>query len=189
MYQILKNHWVAGAGFMATALLAVVPVVYQDWPTGLLLIFLASPGYMLHQLEEHIDDRFRRFTNQKMFAGRDALTTANVILINVGYVWGINLIALYVARFLGEPWGLAAPYLMLVNATGHIGQAISSRSYNPGLATSVLIFLPLGITTLFVVPGSIVQHVLGFGIATGIHVVIIASVAARLKTLAMNIKQ
>ena len=91
MYQILKTHWVAGAGFMAAALLSLVPILYRDWSIGLLLIFLHSPIYMIHQLEEHVNDRFRTFINEKVFGGRDALTTANVILVNVGYVWLGNL--------------------------------------------------------------------------------------------------
>jgi hypothetical protein len=138
---------------------------------------------MIHQVEEHVDDRFRTFTNREMFGGREGLTTANVILINVGYVWFTNLAALFAARFLGQGWGLVAPYLMLVNAVGHIVQAVSTRRYNPGLVTSLLIFLPLGIVTLFYVPGSVTQHALGLGVAVIIHLVIIVSAKLHLRHL------
>lgn len=50
MLDLLARHWVAGAVFMAAALLALVPVLAADWPLPLLLIFLHSPGYMIHQV-------------------------------------------------------------------------------------------------------------------------------------------
>jgi hypothetical protein len=181
MYAFLKAHWVAGAAFIAAALLALAPILALDWPIGPWLIFLHSPGYMIHQVEEHHHDRFRVFVNQTMFAGREALTIADVIAVNVGGVWLGNFAALCAARCLGPGWGLAAPYLMLVNAFGHIAQAIVLRRYNPGVLTSVLIFVPLGVTTLALVPGSAAQHALGVGVALLVHVAIAVGVARRLR--------
>ena len=181
MYDFLKAHWVAGAAFIAAALLALSPILAVDWPIGLWLIFLHSPGYMIHQVEEHFHDRFRAFVNQKMFGGREALTTGDVIAINVGAAWFGNFAALYAARFVGEGWGLAAPYLMLVNAIFHIGQAVVVRSYNPGVVTAALIFLPLGATTLFLVPGTTAQQALALGVAVLVHLAIVAGAARRLR--------
>ena len=169
MFEFLKAHWVAGAGLMAGALLLMTPLLYGVWPLALLLIFLHSPGYMIHQVEEHTDDRFRTYINQRMFGGREALTTADVIWINAGEVWGLNLAALYIAASVGPGWALIAPYLMLVNALAHIGPAIRFRSYNPGLTTSFLIFLPLGILTLYSIPATLPQHALGFGLSVALH--------------------
>jgi len=183
VFDFLKAHWVAGAALIAAALLALAPILALDWPIGLWLIFLHSPGYMIHQVEEHARDRFRAFVNEEIFGGREALTTGDVIAINVGAVWFGNLAALYAARFGGEGWGLAAPYLMLVNAVGHIGQAVVMRGYNPGVVTAALIFVPLGVTTLIVVPGAMAQHAVGLGIAVLTHLAIVAGVAWRLRTL------
>jgi len=184
MYDALKAHWVAGAALIAAALLALAPILAYDWPVGLWLIFLHSPGYMIHQVEEHYRDRFRVFVNQTVFGGREALTTGDVIAVNVGGVWFANLAALYAAWLFGEGWGLAAPYLMLVNSVGHIAQAVVMRSYNPGVVTSVVIFIPLGVAALIFVPGSAAQQVCGFGVAVLIHLAVIARVGWRLRVAA-----
>jgi hypothetical protein len=182
MYDALKTHWVAGAALIAAALLALAPILALDWPLGLWLIFLHSPGYMIHQVEEHYHDRFRTFVNRRVFGGREALTTSDIIAVNVGGVWFADFAALYAARFLSEGWGLAAPYLMLVNAVGHVGQAVVTRDYNPGVVTSVVIFVPLGAATLLVVPGTIAQHAVGLGVAVLIHLSIAARVAWRIRS-------
>lgn len=182
MYEILKRHWVASAAFMAAALLLMAPVLHGTWPIALMLIFLHSPAYMAHQVEEHLGDRFRTYVNQKLCGGREGLTSFDVIWINVGMVWGLNLAALYLARFGDIGWTLVAPYMLVVNAASHIGWAIRFRSYNPGLATSILLFLPLGAVTLFVIPASGPQHLTGFGLAIALHALIIINLMKRLRS-------
>ncbi|RTL65078.1 MAG: HXXEE domain-containing protein [Hyphomicrobiales bacterium] len=184
MYETLKLHWVFGAGLMAGALLLLTPLLYDVWPLSLLLLFLHSPGYMIHQVEEHAGDRFRAFVNARLAGGREALSTLDVIWINVGAVWGMNLAALYAGRFVEPGWGLAAPYLMLVNAISHIGSAAKFGGYNPGLATSVAIFLPLSIASLWLIPATPLQHGLGLALAIAVHLAIAVRVMWRAKRLA-----
>ncbi|WP_315713647.1 MULTISPECIES: HXXEE domain-containing protein [unclassified Bradyrhizobium] len=179
MLDLLSRHWVAGAVFMAAALLALVPLLAADWPLALLLIFLHSPGYMIHQVEEHTGDRFRSFVNNVMFGGREALTTIDVLWVNCGAVWGIDLIALYVAWIAGPAWALVAPYLMLVNSLGHIGPALRFRGYNPGLVTGIVLFIPLGLVTVLTIPATAAQHALGFGLSLLLHVIIAANAIRR----------
>jgi len=181
MYGFLKNHWVAGAGLTSGALLLMVPLLRDVWPLGLLLIFLHSPGYMIHQVEEHAGDRFRTFVNQRLFGGREALATIDILWVNVAAVWGLDLAALYAGRYLGLGWGLAAPYLMLVNALSHIAAAFRFPLYNPGLVTSVLIFAPLGVATLVVIPGTSAQHIVGLALALAAHAAIGLLVIRRLR--------
>ena len=80
-----------------------------------------------------------------------------------------SLIALGVALVLG----LIAVYLVLVNAVIHIVHGILFRRYNPGLATAIVVFLPLGIMTLVLIQkaggGQVWGHVAGFLIAVGAH--------------------
>ncbi|KAB2877130.1 MAG: HXXEE domain-containing protein, partial [Bauldia sp.] len=86
------------AGFVAGLfLLAVVPLLAGAFDLPFLLVYLQLPVYMLHQLEEHQGDRFRAFVNARLAGGRDALTTAAVVVINVPLVWGIDLAAIYLA--------------------------------------------------------------------------------------------
>lgn len=183
MYGFWKAHWVACAGVTGGALLLLTPLVYDVWPLGLTLIFLHSPGYMIHQVEEHAGDRFRAFVNQRLFAGREALTTLGVLWVNVGAVWGIDLAALYVARAAGPGWALAAPYLMIVNAISHIAAAARFGDYNPGLVTSFVIFLPLGLTALWTIPATWAQHLVGLAFSLGVHAAVVLTVAAHLRSL------
>jgi len=168
----VETHWVAAALFMGIALLLLVPVGVPGGDRALLLVYLASPIYMLHQVEEHLGDRFRTYINGVVFGGVEALTTADVVIINLPGVWGINLVALYAAYFAGTGWGLAASYLILINGLSHVGMAARLRGYNPGLASAALVFIPFGLASILLIPGSAIQHGIALVIAIGIHVAI-----------------
>lgn len=178
----LENHWVAGALFMGVALLLLVPAVTVGNDRSVLLIYLASALYMLHQVEEHAGDRFRIYVNNKVFGGVEALTVGDVLWINLPGVWGVNLAALYATLFAGAGFGLAAPYLVLVNGIAHVGMAAKLRGYNPGLATGVVLFFPYALASLVLIPATMAQHALGLAISLAIHAVI--AIHARLRAQA-----
>jgi hypothetical protein len=56
--------------------------------------------------------------------------------------------------------------------------ALYARRYNPGLATSIVLFLPVGGWALWAVQASgaatSVDHLIGFGVGVAIHAIIIA---------------
>jgi hypothetical protein len=160
---------------MGTALLLLLPTG-AGGSGAILLIFLATPIYMLHQIEEHTGDRFRRYVNRTVFGGVEALSVSDVLWINLPGVWGMNLLALYAAHFIDIGWGLAAGYLMLINGIAHVGMAARFKGYNPGLVTGVVLFIPLGLLTALLVPASALQQVVGFLIAVVIHAAIIVRV-------------
>jgi hypothetical protein len=180
MTRWLLAHWVAAALCMGLFLIALMPVLAACWTAALLLVFAQLPIYMLHQVEEHTGDRFRLFVNSVMFGGREALTPESVLVINLPGVWGVNLLSLYAASFLGIGWGLAGIYLTLVNGVSHIGATLGLRRYNPGLWTSLALFLPVGGLALYVVnaqPGvTWLHHAAGAGVAIAIHVAIVVYV-------------
>ncbi len=150
----LEAYWVAGAVFMGLALLLLAPVGFAGEGLALLLIFLASPVYMLHQVEEHTGDRFRTYINGTVFGGVQALSVSDVLWINLPGVWGLNLAALYAAHFIDVGWGVAAGYLILINGIAHIAMAARFRGYNPGLATGALVFVPFGLASILLVPAT-----------------------------------
>lgn len=174
----LRERWVDAAVYTGAVLLALAPLVWRWGGESIVLIYLCGPAYIAHQIEEHWGDRFRRFVNDHLFGGRDVLTPGAVWWINLPGVWGVNLAALHAAVFWGPGWGLAAPYLMLVNGVAHGGAALRF-GYNPGLATSLLLFFPLGLYAAWVVPATEIQHAVGLGIAVAIHAVIVIAVARR----------
>ncbi len=139
----ISSNWMYAGLVAGLFLLALVPLLAGVWGLALLLVYLHGPVYMLHQVEEHAADRFHRYVNLHVGHGREALTTAAVVWINILGVWGVNLAALYLARFVHVGFGLIAVYTVLVNAIAHIGAAARFREYNPGLGTAVVLFLPL----------------------------------------------
>lgn len=164
---------------MAGLQIALLPMLWNAWSLPVLLIYLHGPAYMIHQVEEHWDDRFRQFANSKMFGGREVLTTKGVLWVNLPGVWGVNLLALLAAERIGARLGLAAAYLVLINAAGHLVMAVRSRRPNPGVWTALGLFLPLGSVSVLTIHASFSHHLLGLAIGGGLHAVIILGCARR----------
>lgn len=142
---------------------------------------------MIHQFEEHRQDRFRKFFNDVIAGGREALTPRAVLVINSIGVWGVDLAALHLAWNAGLEFGLIAVYMTLGNAVLHIIMAVALRCYNPGLLTAILLFLPLGMWALAIVSAASGatwrDHVVAVGIVLVIHGGIVAWVRHRLRQL------
>jgi len=187
----LYRHWVAAALCMGIFLLLLLPPLTLSWNLPILLVYLQMPVYMLHQVEEHTNDRFREFVNQRVFGGVEALTREAVLVINIPGVWGVTLLSLYAALFFGTGWGLTGIYLVVVNGLVHVIGAVAKRTYNPGLWTALALFLPLGGAGLWVVSSASgvtgAQHAVGLAIAIAIHVAMIIHTGVRAKKLATRI--
>ena len=183
----LAGHWVVGAGFMAAALLALAPLLFQTLSLPLLMIFLHSPAYMIHQVEEHAGDRFRAFANGRIFGGREGLTTNAVLVINLAVVWGMNLAAFYAAFLISPGFGLIAPYAMLVNAFTHLGARVNFGSYNPGVVSAAVLFVPLSSSTILVINRlpdvGAADNIVAIAGAFLLHALIILNVKRRLRAL------
>ncbi len=179
-----ETNWVFTGLVAAIFLLAVTPVLATALTLPLLAVYLHLPVYMLHQAEEHVRDRFRRFFNRWIGHGTEVLTPAAVVVINVPGVWGVTLVSLYLAAFVQIGLGLIASWLVLVNALTHIGAALAFRRYNPGLGTAVLLFLPFGGWALWVIgsqPGvGWLDQAIGLAVAVAIHAGIMVWVRRRM---------
>ena len=144
------------------------------------------PIYMLHQLEEHDDDRFRRYVDEMIGHGRDVLPASAIFVINIG-VWVLNLISFALAAHAGIGWGLIGVYAMVINAIVHIADGIAKRAWNPGLVTAIVLFLPAGLGGLWAISAtgeaSAMQHIVGIVIALAIHAGIIAYVLGNARRL------
>ncbi len=187
MLARLMSNWVYG-GFLASFLiLALIALAARDMTAALVVVALQLPVYMLHQYEEHDDDRFRRFFNDLIGKGRELLTTPAVFVINIGCVWAVYLAATVLAATVDLGFGLIAIYGTLVNAVVHLGAAAAKRSYNPGLGTAIVLFLPAGIAGLWLVSSTGTGagwHALGLAVAIGLHAAIIVHVLRRRKMFA-----
>lgn len=181
----LVGNWVYGGALAGLMLLGLTPVLTQGWPMAEVLVFLALPLYMVHQYEEHDDDRFRRFMNQTMAGGRDAMTPLAVFVINVFGVWLTLALCTVLTRANGGGFGAFAAWLVLVNAVLHIITALRSRSYNPGLVTAVVLFLPLGVAILAAIwhEASATQLIVGLLLSVALHAAIMIHMKRRIARL------
>ena len=112
------------------------------------LLWLNCAALLLHQGEEFIyPGGFVEFYNLHV-VGRipflnSKLGEGVIFAINVPMGWTLYIIS---AVFFSWMWlGVATALVSLVNAVAHILMALRLRRYNPGLATSVLCFLPIGL--------------------------------------------
>lgn len=181
-------QWPAATLFTAVFLTALTPLVALSAGTLLTLVYLQLPIYMFHQFEEHTGDRFRLYVNRIVGHGKEALTPAATFWINSLGVWGVDLVAMYLAWTILPAAGLAAGYLAVVNSVPHIGMAVRRREYNPGLITAATLLLPFGLWCVIGV-GSVAtwqDHAIGLAVGIGVHVAIIVYVAKRLMRLQGN---
>jgi hypothetical protein len=187
MLARLCDNWVYGGVLAGLMLLVLTPVLANGWSLALLLIWLQLPVYMLHQYEEHDDDRFRLFVNATVGGGKEILSRFDTFVINIAGVWGVNTVAFLLAARVHIGLGLIAVYLSLVNAVAHCVQAIALRRYNPGLVTAIVLFIPLGGVTLWVLAGTaevtLADHLIGLGAALLIHAGIVARAITRKRQL------
>ena len=188
--QRLFAYWVYGGVLSGLLLLALLPILARGWSPAFTAIFLLLPIYMLHQYEEHDGDRFRLYVNRMIGHGAEVLTPAAVFVINIGAVWLLDVVVIYLAWGVGLGLGLIAVYLMLVNAVVHIGGAIRARGYNPGLVSASVLFLPAGGYAWWRIVASgtatITDHVIGIVVGIAVHVAIVGYAVRRRASLTLT---
>lgn len=174
MLARLCQNWVYGAALLAPILLVLAPLFELDG--AVFWGFVALPVYMLHQYEEHDDDRFRVFVNRLLGSERAGLSPLDVMVINVVGVWVVITASIWMASIVDPGWVLVPAYLLAINGIIHVAQALGMREYNPGLATAVLFFLPLAaICFAQAAPtATAAQHAVSAGSILALHAAILA---------------
>lgn len=185
MFARFIENWVYGGALSALALLIVgIGLAGVTGSEALLAVYLLLPIYMLHQLEEHAGDRFRRFVNDRLGGGIELLTRLDVFIINVPGVWGLYALIFALAVTIDIGIALIAAYTTLINGVAHIAQAARQRSSNPGLLTSIILFLPAGLWTVLAVSresSGWTWHIAGIACGILIHALIVARVVSRMR--------
>ncbi|MEM6535584.1 MAG: HXXEE domain-containing protein [Pseudomonadota bacterium] len=116
-------------------------------------VFAAS--YLCHQIEEHWVDLLGReyplydYLNSVIAGalGDDkygVMTPSAIFYVNAGTVWTIALVSILAAPRHVFPV-IAMAGLILVNGVAHIIAALVGFEYNSGLATSIVLFVPLSV--------------------------------------------
>jgi hypothetical protein len=170
------------------------------WRDMTWLTWAATCAYLLHQLEEHGIDAegtayaFRGALCAMLgFGGPQACAIPHsfITAVNVGAVWVAGpLSALLAARW--PVIGLSFFAIPFANLFAHLVPAVMTESYNPGLITAVVFFLPL---SLFAFAAAMTRYHLGFRavLATAVagvilHVVLVGSLMGFLRgTLSLDL--
>ena len=184
----LVNSWQwPKAGLLcAVFLCGLLPLLLSSVGLALTRVFVQLPAYLIHQWEEHADDRFRVYFNARFGGGEPLLTRPATFWINLLGVWLLDTIASYLAYLVAPIAGLCAGYLSVVNGLSHLGQAVRLREYNPGLVTALLLLIPLGCWCIAVAGAhaGVGYHAIGAAVAVGLHVLIVLYCSQRMRILA-----
>ncbi|MEM0966088.1 MAG: HXXEE domain-containing protein [Verrucomicrobiota bacterium] len=154
MIARLFQNWVYATPPLALLLIGLYPFIEMSIA---LPLFLSLPVYMIHQYEEHEDNRFVDFLNGLVGTDKKGLSPSDVWIINVIFVWFLLLATFYLTKE-SSSWGVLAAYLLAINGFVHVVWAVAFRKYNPGLWTSSILFLPLAVWIFASIPATPVVH-------------------------------
>jgi hypothetical protein len=174
-------HWPVAALLCPLALAAVAPVGLGTMPAEQFATLAQLPLHMAHQVEEHANDRFRRFVNARF--GAEVLTPEAVAVINLPGVWGVILASFLLGAFVDPGLALIAGYLSVVNALLHLAAWMALGRCHPGLVSALALLLPGGVLGI-VVAGAAAgvaagHHALALAVAAAIHAAIVLHLRAR----------
>jgi hypothetical protein len=151
--ELVAKNWQKSLPFLAIVGAMAWVAVFAGNPTSEQALFAALLViYMVHQTEEHLwPGGFREFMNAYVFHSGNRNWPVNidgVALVNIGYVWvplALATIWPHTLRWVGLGW----VGLTLINGLIHVVSSLRFRVYNPGLVTSVVLFLPFTIWMLW----------------------------------------
>ena len=179
----LDQNWPYVGTAIACILFALLPLLAVTWSRPPLIVFLLLVAYQIHQVEEHYRDRFRRYVNEVVAGGVDALTARATMWINVGGIWAVYLATVLLTGLVDPGFGFVAVYATLVNAGAHTVGAAITKSYNPGLWTALVLLFPLAGIGLSIVGEAnglgVLGHALGIAVAGILHAAVGVSVKRR----------
>lgn len=161
-HDFLYEHWMKLGTFMMPLLIFTAFSFLSEARSAsirkpkVLALFLLC-AYLVHQFEEHWVDMFGNLyafqasVNSMIAAATDSpadpthpLTVEGIFVINTSLVWLVGFLAIATAPARVFPT-LCMAAIVLVNGLVHIAGALALSSYNPGLLSSVVIFLPFSI--------------------------------------------
>lgn len=183
----LDQHWMGAGCVLGAGLLVLLPILKFRMSLAELVVLLNLMVYIIHQVEEHTDDRFRLWVNREIAGCPEALSSRAVMIINVGGVWLFCAVSLLAAVFVHVGFGLLASYLCLINGVIHVLGGLAKRAYNPGLWTAIVLLIPVGAWSLRVISpySTTFHHVFAIVMVVLLHVAIVVHVRNRTKVISL----
>lgn len=184
LYNWLVQNWALVSLQLAIFLIITGPFVFKGIGFPAILIYLLLPLYMFHQYEEHSQNQFKLYVNRLLARGREIFTDTAIFYINVPGVWLTYVIILYCYVFLDPVWGLIAGYMTALNGLLHTVMSARQKEYNPGLWTSLFLFIPAGVYIIYEIGyltgAGLAMHLVAAGIAVLVHATIFIYAARKL---------
>ena len=154
------DNWSRMALPFAVLALVSLPIFLGGGNLPMLLLYTLLPVYMIHQYEEHAHGRFVEFFNATIGRGHEVLTKVSAFWINVLEVWVLFIVTFYLARYVALGFAFIPVWLTVFNGLTHVIASVSLRRYNPGLYTSLALFLPWGLFLLVYFSGVVATDLL-----------------------------
>jgi hypothetical protein len=153
-YAWLKRNWAETGLIMAIFITAFLFIVVRRIDFVLFVILLQTPLYLVHETEEYVfPGGFAQFFNRYIYkTGLDTgpFDDNAVFYINMGYIW-IPVPLFGMLSCIHYSFGAWIPYFVFYQGFGHIALAIVGRKlYNPGLAASLVLNIPVGFWSMLV---------------------------------------
>ncbi|MEL6628156.1 MAG: HXXEE domain-containing protein [Bacteroidota bacterium] len=160
-YDFLLENWMK-IGTYAVPFLLIGAFAFRPdgeikglWKDARFLGVLMLIAYIIHQYEEHWIDLFGNtyafytFNNNFILGMLGApegtigpLTRASILIINTSLVWLVGMLA--IVRSPRHLFPLSAmAHIIIINGVVHILASVVNVTYNPGLLTSLVIFIPI----------------------------------------------
>jgi hypothetical protein len=183
----LRNHWF-DLGFGGAVITLLLTALFRGNLTPLSLVLcLNLAALFLHQFEEYrFPGYFPGMMNSVMFRSdqpdRYPLNSNTALIVNVTVGWIVYLLAAVFAE--KAVWlGIATILVSVGNFVAHtfLFNIRGKTFYNPGMATSILLFLPLSVWFFAVVIGRNLATPWDYGI--GIVLGILLNVLGILKMI------
>ena len=160
------------------------------WQDLAWLAWAGTLAYLLHQFEEHgIDAEGAHYAFRGFMCATLGFPDARTCPVPLSYITSVNIAAVWLAgpaaALLGRCWpavALSFFSIPFINFLGHIVPFLINGTYNPGVLTAILMFLPLSLWAFRV---ALVHYRLGWPtvLATvfaglALHAVLLLSVKA-----------
>ena len=159
-YEFLVDHWME-IGIYAIPFVGMGLFAFKERSEEIsnhnyrLIAVVMLIAYIIHQFEEHWIDlygytyAFYTFNNNFILSNLGEpnsmvkpLTKESIFVINTSLVWLIGSSAILRSPKKLFPFFSMAG-IIVINGFVHILAAIATQSYNPGLLTSVVVFIPI----------------------------------------------
>jgi hypothetical protein len=160
------------------------------WQDLVWLTWAGTLAYLLHQFEEHgIDAEGAHYAFRGFMCATLGFPDAKTCPVPLSYITSVNIAAVWLAgpaaALLGRRWpALALSYFSIpfINFLGHTVPYLINGTYNPGVLTAILVFLPLSLWAFRV---ALVRYLLGWSTVLAtvfagviLHAILLLSVKA-----------